>query len=92
MEKVRSKRKNLLTQDKEIAEIAYRLHLNASRLRETITHINIPAAFRVQLMRRVQSDINLAKSLGKELTRPDENAFQTLEISEKTAESVGTFD
>ena len=90
--KRRSKKKNLLTQDKELAELAYRLHINAFKLRETVTHVNITAAFRVQLLRRIQSDMNLARSLGKELSKPNEDAFLTLEIAEETAEAVGAFD
>ena len=92
MEKTRSKKKNLLTKDVEIAELAYRLHFNASRLRETVTHINIPAAFRVQLLRRIQSDMDLAKSLGVELSAPNEEAFLDKDTAEKTAEYLGLFD
>ena len=92
MEKTRSKKKNLLTKDVEIAELAYRLHLNASRLRETVTHINIPAAFRVQLLRRAQSDMKLAKSLGVELYMPNEEAFLDKDAAERTAEGFGLFD
>ena len=92
MENKRSKKRNLLTQDVELAELAYRLHTNASRLRETATHINIPAAFRMQLFRRVQGDINLAKSLGIELINQNDEAFLTKESTEKAAEGLGLFD
>lgn len=90
--KKRSKKRNQLTQDVELAELAYRLHINATRLRETATNINIPAAFRMQLLRRVQSDADLAKSLGIELERPEEGAFQTLACTEIVGEQLGLFD
>lgn len=87
----RSKKRNLLTKDVELAELAYRLHGNAHRLRETITFINIPAAFRAQLMRRVQADMNLARSLGVELSAPDEEAFWDKNAAERIAENLGLF-
>jgi hypothetical protein len=87
----RSKKRNKLTQDSELAELAYRLHVNASRLSQTATHINIPAEFRMQLLRRVQSYINLARSLGGELDQPNEDAFITKESTERIAEGLGLF-
>ncbi|MBU3619907.1 hypothetical protein [Polynucleobacter sp. JS-Fieb-80-E5] len=88
----RSKKRNLLTLDADLTELAYQLHVNASRLRETATHINIPAAFRMQLLRRVQSDMNLAKSLGLELSIPEVEVFSNKDSTEKAAESLGLFD
>jgi hypothetical protein len=92
MEKRRSKKRNYLTKDEELVELAYRLHFNAIKLRETVTHINITAEFRMRLLRGIQSDINLAKSLGVELSRPDENALLTIGDIEKKAEELGLFD
>lgn len=92
MLKKRSKKRNLLTTDMDLAELAYQLYVNAIRLRETATHINVPAAFRMQLLRRVQGDISLAKSLGTELDIPDEEAFSTKDRAEKRAEMLGLFD
>lgn len=91
MTKKRSKKRNLLTLDAELVELAYQLHVNASHLWETVTHINIPAAFRIQLLRRVQSDMNLARSLGIELSSPDEEAFSSKESVQKAAKIFGLF-
>lgn len=92
MRNKRSKKRNLLTLDAELTELAYQLHINASRLRKTVTHINIPAEFRMRLLRRVQSDMNLAKSLGLELSIPKVGVFSTKESTEMAAESLGLFD
>lgn len=91
MAKKRSKKRNLLTLDAELVELAYQLHVNASHLRETVMHINIPASFRMQLLRRVQSDMNLARSLGIELSSPDEEAFSSKENVQKAAKMHGLF-
>jgi hypothetical protein len=92
MAKRRSKKRNLLTTDVELAELAYRLHTNAIRLRETLTHINIAASYRAQLLRRVQSDMESARSLGVELDQPNEDAFLTKESAESVAEELGLFE
>ena len=91
MEK-RTKKRNKLTTNAEIAELAYVLHISANRLRLTISQINLPAAYRLQIARHVQWMLNQAKSLGEELNAPQPNAFITKESTERIAEHLGVFD
>ena len=88
----RSKKRNKLTTNAEIAELAYALHLAANRLRLTISEINIPEAYRLQIARHVHWMINQAQSLGDELNAPMPDAFRTKESSERIAEQLGVFD
>lgn len=88
----RTKKRNKLTTDAEIAHLAYALHLTANRLRLTISEINIPAAYRLQIARHVQWMISQAQSLGDELNAPQPNAFRNKESSERIAEQLGVFD
>jgi len=88
----RSKKRNYLTMDVELAELAYVLHGNAYRLRGTATHINITAAFRMQLLRMEQRMAKLARSLGEELDQPNQDAFVTKESTEKVGDQLGLFD
>ena len=92
MAKRRSKKRNYLTMDVEFAELAYVLHGNANRLRSTATHINITAAFRMQLLRMEQRMVELARSLGNELDQPDQDAFMTKESTERVGDQLGLFD
>lgn len=92
MAKRRSKKRNYLTLDVEFAELAYVLHGNANRLRTTATHINITAAFRMQLLRMEQRMVELARSLGNELDQPDQDAFMTKESTERVGDQLGLFD
>lgn len=92
MAKRRSKKRNYLTMDVELAELAYVLHGNASRLRNTATHINISAEFRMQLLRLDQRMVKVARSLGIELDEPNKDAFLTKESAEKIGEQLGLFD
>ena len=91
MEK-RTKKRNKLTTNAEIAELAYVLHISANRLRLTISQINLPAAYRLQITRHVHWMIGQAKSLGDELIAPQPNAFLTKDSTEKIAEHLGLFD
>lgn len=88
----RSKKRNFLTTDSEITELAYVCHMNAKRLQQTATAINIAAAFRMELLRLAQRHINLAIKLGFELDTPDSEVFITKESTEKLAEKLGIFD
>jgi len=92
MTKRRSKKRNYLTMDIELAELAYVLHGNANRLRSTATHINITAAFRMQLFRMEQRMVELARSLGIELDQPDQDAFMTKDCAERVGDQLGLFD
>jgi hypothetical protein len=91
MEK-RTKKRNKLTTNAEIAELAYVLYISANRLRLTISQINLPAAYRMQITRHVHWMIGQAKSLGNELSSPQPNAFLTKESTERIAEHLGVFD
>lgn len=88
----RTKKRNKLTTNKEITELAYVLHIAANRLRLTISQINIPASYRLQLARHVHWMLNQAKSLGDELQGKNPQAFITKESTEKIAEQLGLFD
>lgn len=88
----RTKKRNKLTTNAEIAELAYALHISANRLRLTISQINLPAAYRMQIARHVQWMLNQAKSLGEELSTPQPNAFFTKEATERICEQLGVFD
>ena len=83
MAKRRSKKRNYLTMDVELAELAYVLHGNANRLRATATHINITAAFRMQLLRMEQRMVKLSRSLGVELDEPKGSKEPPPDIFEK---------
>ena len=43
----RTKKRNLLTTNLELTELAYVLHISAIRLRETLSAINVPNAYRI---------------------------------------------
>jgi hypothetical protein len=92
MAKRRSKKRNYLTMDVELAELAYVLHGNANRLRTTAAQINITAAFRMQLLRIAQKMTSLARSLSAELDEPNPDAFATKESTEKLGDQIGLFD
>ena len=92
MAKRRSKKRNYLTMDVELAELAYVLHGNANRLRGTATHINITAAFRMQLLRMEQRMVKIAKSLGVELDQPNQEAFMTKESTERIGGQLDLFE
>jgi hypothetical protein len=88
----RTKKRNKLTTNEEITELAYALHVAANRLRLTISSINIPASYRLQIARHIQWMVSQAKSLGYELQAKNPNAFLTKESTEKIAEQLGMFD
>ena len=91
MIKRRNKKRNYLTQDIELAELAYVLHGNANRLRATATQINITAAFRMQLLRLDQRMVVMAKCLGIELSKPNPEAFLSKESTERLGDLLGLF-
>ena len=88
----RTKKRNLLTTNLELAELAYMLHVCANRLRITITQVNIPSSYRIQISRHVQWMTLQARSLGKELNAPNELAFATKESTERIGEQLGLFE
>jgi len=92
MEKRRSKKRNYLTNDKDLSHLAYVLHVNADRLTTTATAINIPAEFRMRLLRQVQAARKLARSLGAELEIADEDVFETKKSTEQFADNLGLFE
>ena len=92
MIKKRSKKRNILTTNKEITELAYVFHLSAGRIRTTITSVNIPAAYREQIGRKVQWLIDQAQSLGNELQPPTPSAFLTKDSTERIADQLGLFN
>jgi hypothetical protein len=92
MLKKRTKKRNILTKNEEITELAYIFHLSASRIRTTITSVNIPAAYREQISRKVHWLIDQAQSLGNELQPPTPNAFLTKDSTEKIADQLGLFN
>ena len=87
----RTKKRNKLTQNAELAELAFQLHQGAARLRRTLMEINIPAAYREKLNRRVFDWVNQAQLLGLELTPPKESAFMSKETTEAECERLGLF-
>lgn len=91
MEKRRSKKRNYLTNNAELAELAYILHLVARRLRETIAAINITAAYRIQIERHARWMEMQAQSLGQELDAPNPTAFTSKESAELICEQLGVF-
>jgi hypothetical protein len=88
----RTKKRNLLTTNLEITELAYTLHVCANRLRSTISGINIPSSYRIQIGRHAQWMVAQARSLGSELNAPNELAFTTKESTERIGEQLGLFD
>lgn len=88
----RTKKRNLLTTNLELTELAYALHVCANRLRTTITEVNIPSSYRIQISRHAQWMATQARSLGKELNAPNELAFTTKESTEKIGGQLGLFD
>lgn len=91
MIKKRSKKRNFLTTNAELAELAYVFHVNAKRLRETITAINIPAHYRIQIERHARWMAMQAQSLGCELDVPSSSIFATKEAAELICEQLGVF-
>jgi hypothetical protein len=87
----RTKKRNKLTQNAELAELAYVLHLGAARLRMTLMEINIPAAYREKLGRRIYDWVNQAQMLGLELNPPNETVFMSRESTEEHCEKLGLF-
>lgn len=87
----RTKKRNKLTTDREITELAYIMHLAAQKIRHTAIEVNIPAAYRLTIERKAQWLMEQAKSLGKELNIPNADAFLTKESTEKIAEQLGLF-
>lgn len=87
----RTKKRNKLTQNAELAELAYILHLGASKLRRTVMEINVPAAYREKLNRRIFDWVNQARLLGLELSPANEAAFLTLESTESECVRLGLF-
>ncbi len=90
--KKRSKKRNLLTTNAELAELAYAFHISAQRLRLTASKVNIPQAYRLQIAARIQWLLDQARSLGSELNSKDSKAFATKESTERIAEQLGVFD
>lgn len=88
----RSKKRNRLTTNAELAELAYAFHISANRLRLTASGVNITAAYRLQIARHVHWLINQAKSLAKEMTGNNLEAFNTKESTERICEQLGVFD
>ena len=88
----RTKKRNKLTSNAEIAQLAYSFHLAANRLRLTISMINIPAAYRIQIARHIHWMINQAQSLGNELEGKNPQAFLSKESTERICEQLGVFD
>ena len=91
MLKKRNKKRNLLTTNLEITELAYVLHITANRLRDTISAVNIPSAYRIQISRKVHWLIRQAQSLGCLLQPANPDAFLTKKSTEKIAEQLDMF-
>jgi hypothetical protein len=53
--------------------------------------INIPAAYREKLNRRIFDWVNQARLLGAELNPPNEDAFLSKETTEAECERLGLF-
>ena len=87
----RTKKRNKLTQNAELAELAFQLHQGAARLRRTLMEINIPAAYREKLNRRVFDWVKQAQLLGAELNPSNEDAFLSIETTETQCEKLGVF-
>lgn len=81
----------MLTTNLEITELAYVLHITANRLRDTISAVNIPSAYRVQISRKVHWLIGQAQSLGCSLQPANPDAFLTKKNTEKIAEQLNMF-
>jgi len=92
MLKKRTKKRNMLTTNLEITELAYVLHITANRLRDTISAVNIPSAYRVQISRKVHWLIRQAQSLGSSLQPANPDAFLTKKSTESIGEQLGLFD
>ena len=87
----RSKKRNLLTTNAELAELAYIEHLVASKLKVTASRVNIPQAYRLQIASRIQWLEAQARSLGNELIPKNPTAFLTLSSTERICEQLGVF-
>ena len=87
----RTKKRNKLTQNAELAELAFQLHQGAARLRRTLMEINIPAAYREKLGRRIFDWVNQAQLLGAELSPPNKEAFLSIDTTETECEKLGVF-
>ncbi|MEA9602378.1 hypothetical protein VC188_09635 [Polynucleobacter sp. MG-28-Ekke-A2] len=59
---------------------------------QTLSAINVPNAYRIQISRRVQWMIHQAQSLGGELQPKNPSAFLTKKSTESIGDQLGLFD
>jgi len=88
----RTKKRNKLTPDTDLAVLAYALHVAARHLSKTLCEINIPSAYRARLGRKAQSLIIEAQSLGDHLHVAQKNIFISKDVTEKICEQLGLLE
>ena len=88
----RTKKRNKLTPDTDLAVLAYALHVAARHISRTLCEVNIPSAYRARLGRKVQSLIIEAQSLGEHLNQPQQNLFISKDSTEKFCVQLGLLD
>ena len=85
----RTKKRNKLTPDVDLAALAYALHIAARHISKTLCEVNIPSAYRARLGRKAQSLMIEAQSLGDHLHVPQQNLFISKDATEKVCEQLG---
>ena len=88
----RTKKRNKLTPDSDIAILAYALHVVARPISKTLCEVNIPSAYRAKLGRKAQSLIIEAQSLSDHLRVPQQSLFISKDSTEKVCEQLGLLE
>jgi hypothetical protein len=82
----RTKKRNKLTPDADLAVLAYALHVAARHISKTLCEVNIPSAYRAKLGRKAQSLTIEAQSLSDHLRIPQQSLFISKDSTEKVCE------
>ena len=88
----RTKKRNKLTPDSDLAILAYALHVAARHISKTLCEVNIPSAYRAKHGRKAQSLIIEAQTLCEHLNPPQRNLFISKDSTEKFCVHLGLFD
>ena len=88
----RTKKRNKLTPDSDLAILAYALHVAARHISKTLCEVNIPSAYRARLGRKAQSLTIEAQSLCEHLKVPQQNLFISKDSTEKVCEQLGLLE
>ena len=84
--------RNKLTTNKQITDMALTLWESSDYISRTIMRTNLNSYFRDRVARLIQRIQKEAIELGKDLTLPNEKAFETIHSTKLIARQVGLVD